>query len=150
MCGLLHLASECRLVTVGGKGSSVQWGLVRDMVGGRHWEVAGGPPEWIWWICAACDVGRRELANWRPGGKSCSLMPVPLSPTAQTPWLIYLCIYPVPPRSQHQTLQHREGSTLNKAEKEGCGERWGGRERVTYAQWELTKHLVIKSELTFW
>lgn len=34
--------------------------------------------------------------------------------------------------------------------KEKGGERAGEKERVTYARWELTKHLVIKSELTFW
>lgn len=110
--------------------------------------------EWILVDLFFCDVGRRDLANWRPGGKSCSLMPVPLGSPAETPCLIYLCIYPLPPVP---TQDLTKGSTWNEGEKErrrrerevGRG-RERGRERVTYAQWELTKHLVIKSKLTFW
>lgn len=33
---------------------------------------------------------------------------------------------------------------------DGRGKEKEGEKRVTYAQWELTKHLVIKSKLTFW
>ena len=46
-------------------------------------------------------------------------MPVPLGPPAQTPCLIYLCIYPLPLQSQHRTPEHSKGSTWNEGEKEG-------------------------------
>ena len=86
-------------------------------------------------------------------------MPLPLGPPAQTPCLIYLCIYPLPtvPTQDLRTHQRfnmeragedreKEGVRGGEAEKQREQER----ERVTYAQWELTKHLVIKSKLTFW
>lgn len=82
-------------------------------------------------------------------------MPLPLGPPAQTPCLIYLCIYPLPPIPT-QDLRTQQRFNIERGEKEG-GRRemehksvcvWGG--GVTYAQWELTKHLVIKSKLTFW
>lgn len=68
-------------------------GQLRGASGRWWWLWEGGS----WWISPLCDVGGREFANWRPGGKSCSLMPLPLRPPAQTPCLIYFCIYPLPP-----------------------------------------------------
>lgn len=75
-------------------------------------------------------------------------------PSAQTPYLIYVGVYPLPPTSPNPeqdlgTQQRFHGGTNdggNREKQRGGGER----ERVTYAQWELTKHLVIKSKLTFW
>lgn len=100
------------------------------------------------------------MANWRPGGKSCSLMPLPLGPPAQTPCLIYLCIYPLPPIPTQDLRAHQRFNVEEGGEGGRRRERWGGggerkrererEKRVTYAQWELTKHLVIKSKLTFW
>lgn len=67
-----------------------------------------------------------ELANWRPSGKSCSLMPLPLGPPAQTPCLIYLCIYPLPPIPT-QNLRTHQRFNMERGEKErkkgGEGER---------------------------
>lgn len=89
-------------------------------------------------------------------------MPLPLGPPAQTPCLIYLCIYPLPPVPTQNLRTHPrfniDRGGKEEGGKEGGNERWGGGERegaseregVTYAQWELTKHLVIKSKLTFW
>lgn len=84
-------------------------------------------------------------------------MPLSLGPPAQTPCLIYLCIYPLSTNSKtgpQNTPKVQLGTRGKGREKEewGGGERnrERGRERVTCAQWELTKHLVIKSILTFW
>lgn len=73
-----------------------------------------------------CDVGGRELANWRPGGKSCSLMPLSLGPPAQTPCLIYLCIYlpPPPPPIPTQDLRTHQRFTVEK--KRGKERKRGG------------------------
>lgn len=79
---------------------------------------------------------------------------VSLDPSAQTPQLIYVGVYPLTPTTPNpeqdlRTQQRFHAGTKDGAKREKQG-RGRERERVTYSQWELTKHLVIKSKLTFW
>lgn len=121
--------------------------VVVAMGGGVAWADLSGS------LLAVMLAGEHRLIGG-PAVKKCSLRLVSAGPSAQTPYLSYLGVYPLPPNNskpgaeaQNPAKVPRRNEGWGKREKQGRGRE---RERVTCAQWELTKHLVIKSKLTFW